>query len=68
MGLCIRIDEVASVLIVCIQDLERGLFVAFAKEVFPVLVLIAISLTFGIWINMSKEVFHVPAIAEVHRT
>ena len=54
LGLYIRIDEVASVLIVCIQDLERGLFVAFAKTVFPALVLIATQLIFGISMKMYK--------------
>lgn len=32
----LRVDEVASVLVECIQDLEGGFFVAFAESFFPV--------------------------------
>lgn len=49
--LCIRVDEVASVLVVCIQDLESGFFVAFAETFFPASVLVAICI-WGVHVYM----------------
>lgn len=34
----LRIDEIAAILIECIQDLERRLFITFAESRFPVAV------------------------------
>jgi hypothetical protein len=54
--LVLRIDEIAAILVECIQDLEGGLFVAFAQSLLPGRAKLALSIKCNYAMNRRVQV------------